>query len=137
MLDVVLGGRRVTYVELKELKRLFCDHVHKRLRQELRMTNDDERLDLSDGELLAFVGEGAPYAGCTLRQGWLDLMELLYQLDGYDVHEAINMMTHLPDEEIAQGLRSVGRGFRSITDWVEYLSGESRLSQPYRIGKAR
>ena len=115
------GTSVVVQSELDMLECLFCRHVFDRARQELGM-GEGNRSDLSDEELLNFVGEMSPYIGCTMRQGYVDLLEFLFQLEGLDPIESTRKAYRLRDSEIAQGIRDIASEFDSFSDWVAHLS---------------
>ncbi|MDO8512137.1 MAG: hypothetical protein Q7S57_02600 [bacterium] len=121
------GTLVVNQSELDMLECLFCRHVFDRARQELGMgTNDCS--DLPDDEMLNFVGEMSPYIGCTLRQGYRDLIEYLLQLEGMDPCEASQQAYGLSDVEIAQGIRDIASEFDDFSDWVAHLSPRARAA---------
>ncbi|MBI4021919.1 MAG: hypothetical protein HY372_01035 [Candidatus Andersenbacteria bacterium] len=115
---LIFGGDVTGSHELETFKRLFYNLVYNRARGEIGIGTEHEA-NITDTELLAYVGRTPPCPGHTLQDGYEDLMRYQYTLQGSPAEEA---QQQLSASEIAHGIRHIARDFTYYGPWVKTLS---------------
>lgn len=106
--------------QMEDLKRLFYNYVYNRARRELGI-GTPQAPDLTNIQLLDYVGPNPPEPGLTLRRGYYRLLLETWKLEERALHTGSAMQELIPDCEAADGIRHLARDFEYFGPWVKTL----------------